>query len=74
MPIPWCFGKSGGGKSYAIKIEILRSLMFGTEVIVIDPENEYQYLAETIGGAFFKISLTSENHINPFDLPMPERR
>jgi len=65
------FGKSGGGKSYAAKLEILRSLMFGAEVIVIDPENEYQYLAETIGGAFFKISLTSENHLNPFDLPMP---
>jgi len=65
------FGKSGGGKSYATKLEILRSLMFGTEVVVIDPENEYQYLAETIGGAFFKISLTSENHLNPFDLPMP---
>jgi type IV secretory pathway VirB4 component len=65
------FGKSGGGKSYASKLEILRSLMFGTEVIVIDPENEYQYLAETIGGAFFKISLASENHLNPFDLPVP---
>ena len=65
------FGKSGGGKSYAAKLEILRSLMFGTEVIIIDPENEYQYLAETIGGAFFKISLTSDHHINPFDLPAP---
>ncbi len=65
------FGKSGGGKSYATKLEILRSLMFGTEVVVIDPENEYQYLAETIGGAFFKISLNSENHLNPFDLPIP---
>ncbi|MDO8743161.1 MAG: ATP-binding protein, partial [Candidatus Azambacteria bacterium] len=66
------FGKSGGGKSYAAKLEILRSLMFGTEVIVIDPENEYEYLAETIGGAFIKISLTSENHLNPFDLPKPQ--
>ena len=65
------FGKSGGGKSYAAKLEILRSLMFGTEVIVIDPENEYQWLAETIGGSFFKISLNSENHLNPFDLPNP---
>ena len=63
------FGKSGGGKSYASKLEILRSLMLGTDIIVIDPENEYQYLAETVGGAFVKISLTSENHINPFDLP-----
>lgn len=66
------FGKSGGGKSYAAKLEILRSMMLGTEVIVIDPENEYQYLAETIGGAFLKISLTSENHLNPFDLPLPK--
>ncbi len=65
------FGKSGGGKSYASKLEILRSMMIGTEVIIIDPENEYKYLAETIGGAFFKISLTSENHLNPFDLPRP---
>ena len=66
------FGKSGGGKSYAAKLEILRSMMLGTEVIVIDPENEFQYLAETVGGAFFKISLTSEHHLNPFDLPPPK--
>lgn len=66
------FGKAGGGKSYAAKLEILRSMMLGTEVIVIDPENEYQYLAETIGGAFLKMSLTSENHLNPFDLPKPK--
>ncbi|OGD29769.1 conjugal transfer protein TraC [Candidatus Azambacteria bacterium RIFCSPHIGHO2_01_FULL_44_55] len=65
------FGKSGGGKSYASKLEILRSLMLGADVIVIDPENEYQYLAETVGGSFFRISLTSENHINPFDLSIP---
>ncbi len=65
------FGKAGGGKSYASKLEILRSLMFGTDVIIIDPENEYQYLAETVGGAFFKISLSSDHHINPFDLTMP---
>ncbi|MBI1755093.1 DUF87 domain-containing protein [Candidatus Azambacteria bacterium] len=65
------FAKSGSGKSYTAKLEILRSLMVGTEVIVIDPENEYQYLAEAVGGAFFKISLNSPNHINPFDLPMP---
>jgi len=65
------FGKAGGGKSYAIKVEILRSLMFGTDVIVIDPENEYQYLAETTDGAFFKISLTSKHHINPFDISPP---
>lgn len=65
------FGKSGGGKSYFAKIEILRSLMTGIDVIVIDPENEYQYLAEAVGGAFVKITLASDNHINPFDLPIP---
>lgn len=65
------FGKSGGGKSYAVKLEILRSMMFGTDVIVIDPENEYQYLAEAAGGSFFQVSLTSGDHINPFDIPQP---
>jgi len=63
------FAKSGAGKSYTIKLEILRSLMLGTEIIVIDPENEYKHLAETAGGTFVKISLTSPSHINPFDLP-----
>ncbi len=63
------FGKAGGGKSYAIKLEILRSLMLGVDVIIIDPENEYEFLSEAVGGSFFKISLTSPNHINPFDLP-----
>lgn len=67
------FGKSGGGKSYASKLEILRSLMLDTEVIVIDPESEYQYLAETVGGSFFKISLSSPHHLNPFDLPIPTK-
>ena len=62
-------GKSGGGKSYATKLEILRSLMIGSDVIIIDPENEYEYLAETVGGTYFKISLISPHHINPFDLP-----
>ncbi|MEK7493959.1 MAG: conjugal transfer protein TraC, partial [Patescibacteria group bacterium] len=52
-------------------LEILRSMMVGADVIVIDPENEYQYLAETVGGSFFRISLNSPHHINPFDLPMP---
>ena len=65
------FATSGAGKSYSIKLEILRSLMFGTEVIVIDPEREYEYLAEATGGRFFNISLSSEHHINPFDLPPP---
>jgi type IV secretory pathway VirB4 component len=65
------FATSGAGKSYSIKLEILRSLMFGTEVIVIDPEREYEYLAESTGGRFFNISLSSQHHINPFDLPPP---
>jgi len=65
------FAKSGSGKSYAVKLEILRTLMFGIDVIVIDPENEYKYLAETVNGAFLRISLTSDHHINPFDLPIP---
>lgn len=55
--------------SYATKLEAIRSLMVGTDAIIIDPENEYEYLAETVGGTFFKISLTSPHHINPFDLP-----
>lgn len=66
------FAVSGAGKSYATKLEILRSLMFGVDVIVIDPEREYEYLAETVGGAYFNFSLTSPNHINPFDLPLPQ--
>ncbi len=65
------FAKAGAGKSYCSKLEILRSLMFDTDVIVIDPEREYEYLAEATGGRYFNISLTSEHHINPFDLPKP---
>lgn len=65
------FAKSGSGKSYTTKLEILRTLMFDTEVIVIDPEREYEYMAEATGGRYFKISLNSEHHINPFDLPLP---
>jgi len=65
------FAKSGSGKSYATKLEILRSLMFDADVIVIDPEREYEYLAEATGGRYFNISLTSEHTINPFDLPIP---
>ena len=65
------FAASGSGKSYAIKLEILRTLMFDTEVIIIDPEREYEYLAEAVGGRYFNIALTSEHHINPFDLPAP---
>ena len=65
------FAKAGAGKSYATKLEILRSLMFDTDIIVIDPEREYEYLAEAVDGRYFNISLTSKHHINPFDLPMP---
>jgi type IV secretory pathway VirB4 component len=63
------FAKSGAGKSYTVKLEVLRSLMIGTDVIIIDPENEYKHLCETVGGTFIKISLNSSNHLNPFDLP-----
>jgi len=63
--------KSGAGKSYFTKLEILRSMMFDTEVIILDPEREYEYLAEAVGGRYFNISLTSEHTINPFDLPEP---
>jgi type IV secretory pathway VirB4 component len=65
------FAVSGSGKSFATKLEILRTLMFDADVIVIDPEREYQFLAEATGGRYFNISLTSEHHINPFDLPAP---
>jgi conjugal transfer ATP-binding protein TraC len=63
------FAKSGAGKSYAVKLEVLRSLMLGTEVIIIDPENEYRYLNDVVEGTYINISLTSSEHINPFDLP-----
>jgi conjugal transfer ATP-binding protein TraC len=65
------FATSGAGKSYATKLEIVRTLMFDTEVIVIDPEREYEYLAEALGGRYFNIALSSDHHINPFDLPVP---
>jgi len=64
------FAKSGAGKSYTMKLEVLRSLMFETEVIIIDPEREYEYMANATGGRHFNISLSSEHHINPFDLPV----
>ncbi|MDE2001621.1 MAG: ATP-binding protein [Patescibacteria group bacterium] len=64
------FAKSGSGKSYATKLEILRLLMLGTDVLVIDPENEYENLASAVGGSYFRISLASDHHINPFDLPI----
>jgi type IV secretory pathway VirB4 component len=65
------FAKSGAGKSYTIKLEILRYLMLGTDVIVIDPENEYEALCQTVGGSYMKVSLNSDRRINPFDLPTP---
>jgi len=65
------FAKSGSGKSFAVKLEILRYLMQGVDCIIIDPENEYEFLADAVGGSFLKISLTSPNHLNPFDLPIP---
>ncbi len=65
------FAKSGAGKSYAVKLEILRSMMQDTDVIVIDPENEYEKLSKTIGGAYTRISLSSKHRINPFDLLNP---
>jgi conjugal transfer ATP-binding protein TraC len=65
------FATSGAGKSYAVKLEILRSRMLGVGVIVIDPEQEYKVLADSLGGAFINMSLNSTNRINPFDLPKP---
>ena len=64
------FAVAGAGKSYFTKLEILRTLMFDTEVIVIDPEREYEYMANATGGKYYNISLTSEHHINPFELPV----
>lgn len=65
------FATSGAGKSYAIKLEVLRSLMMGADVIIIDPEYEYKHLSEAVGGTYINISLASDNKINPFDLPRP---
>ncbi len=64
------FAKSGSGKSYTTKLEAIRLLMTGTDLIIIDPENEYERLAEAVGGSFFRISLTSPHHVNPFDIPI----
>lgn len=65
------FATSGAGKSYLVKLEVLRSLMMGIDVIIIDPENEYKYLSDAVGGSFINISLNSPVKINPFDLPKP---
>lgn len=64
------FAKSGAGKSFTVKLEALRSLMFGTEVFIIDPENEYQKMSDAVGGAYVKLSLNSPTRINPFDIPL----
>lgn len=63
------FAKSGAGKSFTVKLEALRSLMIGCEVLIIDPENEYQKLSDAVGGSYIRISLNSDVRINPFDLP-----
>lgn len=63
------FAKSGAGKSFAVKLEALRSMMTGSEVIIIDPENEYQKLSDAVGGSYIRLSLNSNTRINPFDLP-----
>jgi conjugal transfer ATP-binding protein TraC len=63
------FAKSGAGKSFAVKLEALRSMMLGTEIFIIDPENEYQRMAEAVGGAYVRLSLNSATRLNPFDLP-----
>ena len=65
------FATSGAGKSYAVKLEILRSLMMGTDVIIIDPEMEYRQMSDAVGGSYINISLASESKVNPFDLPRP---
>lgn len=61
--------KSGSGKSYTVKLELLRYLMFGTEIIIIDPENEYEKLCDAVGGSYLNINVNSDNRVNPFDLP-----
>ncbi|MBP7760295.1 DUF87 domain-containing protein [Candidatus Saccharibacteria bacterium] len=63
------FAKSGAGKSFTVKLEALRTMMMGSDVIIIDPENEYQRLAESVGGSYIRLSLNSDTRINPFDLP-----
>jgi len=63
------FAKSGAGKSFTVKLEALRSMMIGTDVVIIDPENEYQKLADAVGGSYIRLSLNADTRINPFDLP-----
>lgn len=63
------FAKAGAGKSYAVKLEALRTMMLGAEVLIIDPENEYQRMCEAVGGSYVRMSLNSQTRVNPFDLP-----
>ena len=63
------FAKSGAGKSFTVKLEALRSMMMGADILIIDPENEYQKLSEAVGGSYIHLSLNSDTRINPFDLP-----
>jgi conjugal transfer ATP-binding protein TraC len=63
------FAKSGAGKSFAVKLEALRSMMTGADILIIDPENEYQRLSDAVGGSYIRLSLNSDTRINPFDLP-----
>lgn len=62
-------GKSGGGKSFLVKLDVMRQLMIGIDVIIVDPENEYQNVCRKFGGEFVQFSLSSPIRINPFDLP-----
>ena len=63
------FAKSGAGKSFTVKLEALRSMMIGSDIVIIDPENEYQRLSDAVGGSYIRLSLSSDTRINPFDLP-----
>ncbi len=67
------FATSGAGKSYAVKLELIRTMMYGADIFVIDPENEYSELCNAVGGSYIPISLQSSWRINPFDLPKAVR-
>jgi len=62
------FAKSGAGKSYFVKLEALRHLVFGVQVLIIDPEEEYRNLCDVVGGNYISFSANSKQKINPFDL------
>lgn len=63
------FAKSGAGKSFTVKLEAIRTMMLGCDVLIIDPENEYQKLCDAVGGSYVRLSLSSDTRVNPFDLP-----